>query len=65
MVRYCGVPVFKITLFIRESPKRVLSQTVKTQMKCSIMLPFIKSTLFVKVKKILRQKNAIFFKIII
>ena len=27
---------------IRETPKRVLLQTVKTQMKCSIMLHFIR-----------------------
>ena len=29
------------TLCIRETPKWVLLQTVKTQMKCSIMLHFI------------------------
>ena len=30
-----------IALCIRENPKRVLLQTVKTQMKCSIMLHFM------------------------
>ena len=30
-----------LTLCIRETPKRVLLQTVKTQIKCSIMLHFI------------------------
>ena len=45
---------------LRETPIRVLLQTVKTQMKCHIMRHFI-STLFVKVKKIFRQKKCIFF----
>ena len=31
-----------LTLCILETPKRVLLQTVKTQMKCSIMLHFIR-----------------------
>ena len=30
-------------------------------MKCSIMPHFMRSTLFLKVKKIFRQKNAIFY----
>ena len=32
----------RLTLCVRESPKQVLLQTVKTQMKCSIMLHFIR-----------------------
>ena len=42
----------------------VLLQTVTTQMKCSIMLHFTRTTLFVKVKKrssIFRQNNTISF----
>ena len=31
-----------LTLWIRETPKRVLWQTVKTKMKCSIVLHFIR-----------------------
>ena len=46
--------LFSSTLCIRETPNQVLLQTV--------MLHFIGSTLFVKLKKICRQKNAIFFK---
>ena len=34
--------VYGLTLCIREPPKEVLLQTVKTQMKCSIMLHFIR-----------------------
>ena len=33
---------FLLTLCIRETPKQVLLHTVKTQMKCSIMLHFIR-----------------------
>ena len=33
---------FLLTLCIRETPNQVLLQTVKTQMKCSIMLHFIR-----------------------
>ena len=46
-----------------ENPKWVLLLTVKTQMKCSIMLHFIR-VYTVKVKKIFWQKNAIFYLII-
>ena len=49
-----------LTLWIWEAPKLVLLQTVKTQMKCSIMLHFIR-VYTVKVKKIFRQKNTIFY----
>ena len=42
------------------TPKRVLLQRVNTQMKCSIMLHFIRVTLFLKVKKFIRQNNTIF-----
>ena len=38
-------------------PKQVLLQTVKTQMKCNIMLHFIMVYTVCKGKKILRQKN--------
>ena len=31
------IPLYHLTLCILESPKQVLLQTVKTQMKCSIM----------------------------
>ena len=51
-----------IILCIRETPKQVLLQIVKIQMKYSTMLHFIRSTLFVKVKKIFRLKNTFFFK---
>ena len=40
-----------LTLCIWETPKRVLLQTVKTHMKCSIMPHFIRVYTFVKVKK--------------
>ena len=46
--------------WIQETPKWVLLQTVKTQMKCSINF-IAGSTLFLKIKKIFRQKNTIFF----
>ena len=52
-----------LTLCIRETPKRVHLRTVKTLMKCSIILHFIR-VYTVKVKKILRQKNTIFKKYI-
>ena len=39
---------------VHETPKQVLLQTVKTQLKCSISSG---PTLFVKVKKTFRQKN--------
>ena len=47
-----------LTHCFRKTPGRVVLQTVKTQMKCSIISSV--STLFVKVKKIFRQKNTIF-----
>ena len=52
------------TLCIWETPKQVLLQTVKTQMKCSKMLHFF-GVYTVKVKNIFRQKNTMllfFFK---
>ena len=50
------------TLCIQEAPKRVIFQTVKTQMKCSIMLHFIRVyTVCIDKKKIFRQKISIFF----
>ena len=51
-----------LTLCIRETPKRVHLRTVKTLIKCSIILHFIR-VYTVKVKKIFRQKNTIFKKI--
>ena len=42
------------------TPKQEFLQTVKTQMKCSIMLLFI-SVYSVKVKKVSKQKNTFFF----
>ena len=47
-----------LTLCIRETPKRVLFQTVNTQMKCSIMLHFIRVNT-VKVKKDLQTDKII------
>ena len=52
-----------ITLCIRETPKRVLLHTVKTQMKCSIMMHFIGVYTVCKVKKFFRQKKYIFWKL--
>ena len=43
-----------------KTSKGVLLQTVKTQMKCSIMLHFIR-VCSVKVRKIFRQNNTICF----
>ena len=40
-----------LNLSIRESPKQVLLQTMKTQMKCSIMLHFIRVYTVCKGKK--------------
>ena len=48
-----------LPLCIWETSKRVLLQTVQTQMKCSIMRHFIRVST-VKVTKIFRQKNTIF-----
>ena len=48
-----------LTLCILETPKRVLLQIVKTQMKCRIII-----SAFCIDKKIFRQKNTIFFLII-
>ena len=47
---------WQLTLYIRETHERVFLQTVKTQMKCSIKLHFIRVyTVFV------RQKNIVYF----
>ena len=45
-----------LTLWIQDTSKQVPLQTVKTQMKCHIILPFIESIVFVKIKKIFKQK---------
>ena len=50
-----------LTLCIRETPKRVLLQTVKTQMKCSIMLHFIRVYTVWKAKKDLQTKEYNFY----
>ena len=51
-----------LTLRIRETPKRVFFlQTVKTLMKCSIMLHFIWVYTIFKGKEIFRQKDTINF----
>ena len=61
----CEVLVLKftLTLCIRETPKRVLLQTVKTQMKCSKMLHFIRVCTVCNGKKGLQTKecNNFFF----
>ena len=49
------------TLCIQEPPKQVLLQSVKTLMKCNIMLHFIRVYTVCKGKKIFRQKNTILF----
>ena len=49
-----------LTLCFWETPKRVCLQTVKTHVKCSIMLHFIR-VYTVKVKQISRQKKTIIF----
>ena len=51
-----------LTLCIQETPKRIVLQTVKTQMKCSIMLHFIRVySVKVKKKNIFKQNNTIVF----
>ena len=51
-IGWCSINFYpSLTLCIPETPKQVFWQTVKTQMKYSIMLHFIRVTLFVKVKK--------------
>ena len=52
-----------LTLCIREIPKRVLLQTVKTQIKCSIMLHFIRVYTVCKGKNDFQTKeyNIFFF----
>ena len=44
-------------LYIRETPKRVLLQTVKTQMKCRIMRHFIRVYPVCKGRKDLQTKE--------
>ena len=43
--------MFLLNIPILETPKRVLLQTVKSQMKCSIMLHFIQVYTVCKVKR--------------
>ena len=59
-VLYKTYPSF-ITLCIRETPKGVLLHTVKTQMKCSKMLHFIRVYTVCKGKKDLQTKKYILF----
>ena len=49
--------LYILTLCIWETPKRVLLQTVMTQMKCSIMLHFIRVYAVCKGKKDLQTKQ--------
>ena len=46
-----------LTLCIVETPKRVLLQTVNTQMKCSMMLHFIRVYTVCKGEKDLQAKE--------
>ena len=57
------ISYFTLTLCIWETPKEVLLQTVKTQMKCSIMLHFIRLDTVRKGKKkdLQTKENNIFF----
>ena len=51
-----------LTLCELDTPKRILWQTLYTQMKCRIMRHFIKvCTVFAKPKWIFRERNTIFF----
>ena len=52
--------VVHLTLCIQETPKQVILQTVKTQMKCSMMLHFIRVYTVCEGKKNFRQKKTIF-----
>ena len=58
--KQCHNQILCLTLCIRETPKRVLLQTVKTHMKCSIMLYFIRVYTVCKGKKDLQTNNTIF-----
>ena len=52
----------KLTHSCQKTPKRVLLQTVKSQMKCSMMLHFIRGYTVCKGKKDFQKKgNDIFF----
>ena len=51
-----------VTLCIRETPKQVLLQTVKTRMKCHILQHFIRVYTVCQGKKDLHTKNTIFNK---
>ena len=46
-----------VILCILETPERVLMQTVKTRMKCNIMLHSSGSTPFAKIKTIFIDRN--------
>ena len=50
-----------LTLRIRETSKQVLLQNVKTRMKCSIMLHFIRVYTVCKGEKGRQTKNSIYF----
>ena len=63
--KQCHNQIVCLTLCIRETPKRVLLQIVKTQMKCSIMLHFIRVYTVCKGKKDLQTKNTIFLTFIL
>ena len=59
--KQCHNQIVCLTFCIRETLKRVLLQTVMTQIKCSIMLYFIRVYTVCKGKKDLQTKNTIFF----
>ena len=50
-----------LTLIFGETPKQVFLETVKTQMKCSVMLHFIRVYIVCKGKKYLQTKENIVF----
>ena len=52
-----GLDLLCLILCIQETPKQVLLQTVKTHMKCSIMLHFIRVYIVWKGQKDLQTKE--------
>ena len=53
----------KYTLCTLGTPKRVLWQTANIQMKCSIMLHFIRFALFARIKTTFRVRNPSTYKL--
>ena len=63
IITQASLPIHTVSSPLYTLKTSSLMQKVKTQMKCSIMLQFSSGPgLFVKVKKIFRQKNTILFK---